>query len=146
MVQCSPGKHSRSGERYAAAAESGDSAAAHEVADRGVVGNSTSLPFLDVIQGSFGRHDVSGVAAHTDPAAQRASADLGATAYAKGNQVAFGTTPDLHTAAHEAAHVVQQRSGVHLKGGLGQQGDHYESHADAVADRVVKGESAEDLL
>src|SRR6185503_6628882 len=103
-------------------------------------------PFLDVIQSSFGSHDISGVAAHTDPAAQKASEDLGATAYAKGNHVAFGSTPDLHTAAHEAAHVVQQRSGVHLKGGVGQKGDTYETHADSVADRVVKGESAEQLL
>jgi hypothetical protein len=147
LVQRSPGKHSRTAERYnTEAAESGDGTAAHAVADRGIVGNSTALPFLDVIQSSFGRHDVSGVAAHTDPAAQRSSEQLGATAYAKGNHVAFGSTPDLHTAAHEAAHVVQQRAGVHLKGGVGQNGDYYETHANAVADRVVQGESAVDLL
>ena len=145
-VQRSPGKHSRIGDRYSIAAETGQGSDAHAVADQGTVGNATALPFLDVIQSSFGRHDISGVAAHTDTAAQQASADLGATAYAKGNHVAFGTTPDLHTAAHEAAHVVQQRSGVQLKGGVGQNGDHYETHANAVADRVVSGESAEDLL
>ncbi|HEU5056071.1 MAG TPA: T6SS effector amidase Tae4 family protein, partial [Kofleriaceae bacterium] len=54
--------------------------------------------------------------------------------------------PDLHTAAHEAAHVVQQRAGVHLSGGVGAAGDSHERHADAVADRVVRGESAVDLL
>src|SRR5262249_8356100 len=32
------------------------------------------------------------------------------------------------------------------KGGVGAAGDAYERHADAVADRVVAGESAEDLL
>src|SRR6185295_5830943 len=36
--------------------------------------------------------------------------------------------------------------GVQLKGGVGQAGDAYERHADAVADKVVAGESAEPLL
>ena len=58
----------------------------------------------------------------------------------------LGSKSDLHTAAHEAAHVVQQRGGVQLKGGVGQAGDSYERHADAVADKVVAGESAEALL
>lgn len=71
---------------------------------------------------------------------------MGARAYAMGNHVAFGIQPDLHTAAHEAAHVVQQRAGVSLSGGVGQAGDAYERHADAVDDRVVAGESAEALL
>src|SRR5678810_542863 len=53
---------------------------------------------------------------------------------------------DLHTAAHEAAHVVQQRGTVQLKGGIGETGDAYERHADAVADRVVQGAPAGDLL
>jgi hypothetical protein len=42
--------------------------------------------------------------------------------------------------------VVQQRSGVHVAGGVGQAGDRYEQHADEVAQRVVRGESAEALL
>jgi hypothetical protein len=71
---------------------------------------------------------------------------MGAEAFATGNHVAFAGTPSLHTAAHEAAHVVQQRGGVQLKGGVGQVGDQYERHADAVADLVVRGESAEGLL
>ncbi|HZJ68368.1 MAG TPA: hypothetical protein VFD36_32930, partial [Kofleriaceae bacterium] len=67
--------------------------------------------------------------------------------YATGSTVAFASpSPSLHTAAHEAAHVVQQRGGVQLAGGVGQAGDAYERHADAVADRVVAGASAEDLL
>src|SRR6185295_18756758 len=75
-----------------------------------------------------------------------ATASLGAHGYATGNSVAFAGTPDLHTAAHEAAHVVQQRAGVHLKNGLGEVGDVHERHADAVADKVMRGESAESLL
>jgi hypothetical protein len=71
---------------------------------------------------------------------------MGAAAFATGNHVAFGAAPDLHTAAHEAAHVVQQRAGVQLKGGVGEANDAYERHADAVADRVAAGESVESLL
>lgn len=41
---------------------------------------------------------------------------------------------------------MQQRAGVQLSGGVGQVGDKYEQHADAVADRVVQGKSAADLL
>ena len=47
--------------------------------------------------------------------AAQAAGDLGAKAFATGNKVGFADAPDLHTAAHEAAHVVQQRSGVSLK-------------------------------
>jgi len=104
------------------------------------------LPFMDVIQRSFGRHDLSGVRAHVGGAAADACDDIGAQAYATGTQTAFASSPDLHTAAHEAAHVVQQRGGVQLKGGVGEAGDTHEQHADAVADRVVAGESAESLL
>ncbi len=60
--------------------------------------------------------------------------------------MAFARQPSLFIAAHEAAHVVQQRAGVHFAGAVGQAGDPYEQHADAVAARVVAGESAEDLL
>jgi hypothetical protein len=93
-----------------------------------------SLPFLDTIQASFGEHDLSGVHAHIGGQAADACADIGATAYASGQDVAFAGPPDLHTAAHEAAHVVQQRSGVHLEGGVGESGDAYEREADDVAD------------
>lgn len=79
-------------------------------------------------------------------AAATASRAIGAIAYATGNHVAFAGAPDLHTAAHEAAHVVQQRGGVQLKGGVGEPGDAYEQHVDAVADEVVAGRSAENLL
>ena len=123
-----------------------DDAAVHAAAARGVAGSGSALPHLDAIQRSFGRHDVGHVAAHVGGAATEASRAMGAEAYAVGDRVAFARTPDLHTAAHEAAHVVQQRAGVHLKGGVGEVGDPYERHADAVADRVVRGESAEGLL
>jgi hypothetical protein len=54
------------------------------------------------------------------------------------DHVVLGAGADLHTVAHEEAHVVQQRSGVQLKGGVGEVGDAYEQQADEVADRVVR--------
>ena len=118
----------------------------HAAAEAGISGGGGQLPFLDEIQRSFGRHDVSGVEAHVGGPAEGATRAMGAEAYATGNHVAFGGAPSLHTAAHEAAHVVQQRGGVQLKGGVGAAGDAYEQHADAVADAVVQGRSAEGLL
>jgi hypothetical protein len=112
----------------------------------GVSASDGQLPHLGSIQAAFGSHDVSNVQAHVGGAAGQACQAIGALAYATGNHVAFKESPDLHTAAHEAAHVVQQRAGVHLTGGVGQQGDAYEVNADAVADRVVQGRSAQDLL
>ncbi len=120
----------------------------HGAAAAGVSGSGGTLPHLSAIQHSFGSHDVSGISAHTDSNAAKATTSMGAEAYATGNSVAFASSsPSLHTAAHEAAHVVQQRGGeVQLKGGVGEVGDPYEQHADAVADRVVQGKSAESLL
>lgn len=112
----------------------------------GISGSSGTLPFLEQIQRSFGAHDLSNVKAHTDTAAAAGAAAMGAEAYTTGEHVVFAGPPSLHTAAHEAAHVVQQRAGVQLKGGVGAIGDAYEQNADAVADRVVRGESATDLL
>jgi hypothetical protein len=118
----------------------------HAAAARGLAGPATSLPHADVIQRSFGRHDVGSIDARVGGPAVEASAAMGAKAYATGNSVAFARTPEVHTAAHEAAHVVQQRGDVSVAGGVGQPGDAYERHADAVADAVVAGKSAEPLL
>jgi uncharacterized protein DUF4157 len=118
----------------------------HEAAQRGTSGASGPLPFLEVIQRSFGKHDVSDVSAHTDGAAASAARAIDATAFTTGRHVAFANRPSLRTAAHEAAHVIQQRGGVQLEGGVGAAGDRYERHADAVADQVVQGHSAEALL
>ncbi len=119
----------------------------HAAAERGIDTPATSLPHADAIQRSFGPdHDVSGIAAHVGGDAAGACADMDASAYAAGNHAVFSESPSLHTAAHEAAHVVQQAKGVNLLGGVGEAGDAYEAHADAVADRVAAGESAADLL
>ncbi len=117
------------------------------VAAQGLSGPATELPHREAIQSSFGpAHDLSGVRAHVGGEAAGASAAIGAAAYAMDGQVAFAGSPDLHTAAHEAAHVVQQRGGLQLAGGMDVAGDVHEQHADAVADRVVAGQPAADLL
>ncbi len=123
-----------------------DSTRVHEHAAAGVAGTGAALPHLDAIQASFGAHDVTGIRAHVGGDAASASSAIGAEAYATGNDVAFAESPSLFVAAHEAAHVVQQRAGVSLLGGVGIPGDTYEQHADAVAEKVVRGESAEGLL
>ncbi|MCA9695140.1 MAG: DUF4157 domain-containing protein [Myxococcales bacterium] len=117
----------------------------HDVAAAAVRGPGRPLPHRAAIQRAFGRHDVGAVQAYTG--VDRAARQLGARAFATGSKVAFAErSPGLHVAAHEAAHVIQQRGGVSLSGGVGEAGDRHERHADAVADAVVAGRSAEALL
>jgi hypothetical protein len=120
--------------------------AVHTAAAQGVASPASPLPHRAEIQRSFGHHDVSAIQAHTGPEAAGSARAMGADAFATGNHVVLGGRNDLHTVAHEAAHVVQQRGGVQLKGGVGAAGDAYEQHADAVADAVVAGKSAAPLL
>lgn len=117
------------------------------LAAEGLRGGGESLPHLDAIQRSFGRHDVRGVRAFRGEGPAAAGRALRAEAYAAGGAVAFAQhRPDLGTAAHEAAHVVQQQAGVRPAGGVGRPGDRWEEHAEAVAERVVRGRPAADLL
>ncbi|MFB7594023.1 DUF4157 domain-containing protein [Streptomyces sp. NPDC056160] len=56
--------------------------------------------------------DFSDVRMHTDQAARRSAAEVGARAYTSGSHVVVGEGgSDRHTLAHELTHVVQQRSG-----------------------------------
>ncbi len=112
----------------------------------GVQAPSTPLPFAERIQRSFGGFDLHGVRAHLGGEAAASARSLGARAYATGNHVVFAGRPDLFTAAHEAAHVVQQRAGAGPTGGIGRPGDPHERNADAVAEQVVAGRSAKRLL
>jgi hypothetical protein len=118
----------------------------HAAAAHGISGGGGSMPHGAAIQKAFGGYDLSNVQAHTDAKASEGASAMGADAYATGNHIAFNGAPDLHTAAHEAAHVVQQQAGVQLSGGVGTVGDPYEQHADKVADAVVAGQSAEPIL
>ena len=119
----------------------------HRAAQAGVTGPGERLPHHQAIQRSFGpAHDLSSVRAHVGGAAVRANQAMRATAFTTGEHVAFKAPPDLWLAAHEAAHVVQQRGGVNLHGGVGRAADPYERQADTVADRVASGRPAHDLL
>jgi len=95
------------------------------------------------VQRAFGHHDISSISVVHSAADADA---FGAAAMAEGESITLGTASDLRTFAHEAAHVIQQRAGVSLQGGVGSEGDRYERNADAVADLVVQGRSAESLL
>ncbi len=145
-----PGTRTRVESRYGGIQRKGPASvptvdSASEVASRGVSGPAERLPFLDVIQRASGR-DLGGIEAHVGGPAVDACAELGATAYATGNRVAFATQPDLHTATHEATHVLQQSAGVQLKGGVGESGDQYERQADAAGDAIVRGETIAHLM
>ena len=121
-------------------------AAVRGAAARGTATPWSALPHAGRIQPSFGRHDISSIQAHVGDAAAASAAEIGADAYATANHVVLGKGSDLFTVAHEAAHVIQQRAGVQLRGGVGTAGDPHEQHADAVAARVTAGQSAEALL
>jgi hypothetical protein len=125
-----------------------DEARSHirEAAERAVAGGGGALPYREQIQAAFGHHDISHIEAHVDATADAAMRSMGAEAIASGTHIAFAGTPSLFTAAHEAAHVVQQAAGVEIAGGVGHEGDRYERHADEVAERVVRGQSVVDLL
>jgi hypothetical protein len=121
-------------------------AAIHAAAARGIATPWSTLPHAGRIQRAFGRHDISSIQAHIGATAAASATEMHADAYTTGNHVVLGRTADVATVTHEAAHVIQQRAGVQLKGGVGAAGDRHERHADAVAARVTAGQSAEALL
>jgi hypothetical protein len=113
---------------------------------RGGLAGGGALPHGDALQVAFGAYDLSGIEATVGGPAQAASAELGATAFAHGEQVGFAAAPDLFTAAHEATHVLQQRSGMAPAGLDGGDEDALEQQADQVASAVVQGQAVEGLL
>jgi hypothetical protein len=145
-TQASPALQRRDEGQVQKAQEAVASRGVQHEAQRGVTNASEPLPHYATIQAAFGAHDVSGVRAEVGGAGGHAATAIGAQAYAVGDRIAFKAEPDLHLAAHEAAHTVQQRGGVQLRGGVGRPGDAYERHADEVADAVVRGESAQPIL
>ncbi len=109
-------------------------------AEEGIRTPTVELPHRAKLESSLGQ-DLGDVKAHVDP---NSTKQLGAEAYAYGDHVVFGDArPSLKLAAHEVAHVVQQREGVNLAGGVGQAGDAYEQDADRVADKVAAGDKVD---
>lgn len=118
-----------------------------EVAQRGVQSGGGQLPFRAQLDRAFGPDaGLDAVRFHDGAQAREACDSLGAAAFATGDSIAFAGAPDLHTVAHEVAHVMQQRDGVQLAGGMGEAGDQYERHADRVADAVVRGDDVSALV
>ena len=105
---------------------------------------SDRLPHRERIQDAFGRHDVSAVRTVVGGEARGKNDELEARAFTTGDRIGFRDSPDLWLAAHEAAHVVQQRDGMDATSSPSR--DTWETHADSVADAVVAGRSAEPLL
>jgi hypothetical protein len=120
----------------------------HALAGQGTATAGGRLPHFDVVQAAFGHHDLSGLIAHTGDEAADTAKKMGAKGYiAGGRHVVLGPGADLFTVAHEASHFIEQQHGlVHLLGGVGAVGDVHEQRADAVAAKVVAGESVEGLL
>lgn len=116
------------------------------IAEAGLSGAVAPLPHLETIQDAFGEHDVSGVTAARGRDAALASESIGAAAYTSGDRVALPGSVDLFTAAHEAAHVIQQRAGAVSGEGVAAETEELERHADRVAESVVAGRSAAPLL
>jgi hypothetical protein len=122
------------------AQESSDPETIQTAAARGVATPEASLPHQETLEAGFGQ-DLSDVTAHVGGDAAATAAAMGAEAYAAGDHVVLPAAPSLHTTAHEVAHVLQQREGVSLLGGVGSAGDPYEREADALADGIVAGET-----
>jgi hypothetical protein len=85
------------------------------VAPRGSSGQPLDASTLSFMEGRFG-HDFGAVRVHADAAAARSADAMGASAYAVGSEIYFGsgryepTTPQGRSlVAHELVHVVQQR-------------------------------------
>jgi Domain of unknown function (DUF4157)/Domain of unknown function (DUF4765) len=88
--------------------------------------------------------DFSEVRVHTDTAAQRSAAEIGARAYTSGDHVVIGSGgADKHTLAHELTHVLQQRQGAVAGTDNGQglrisdRADRFEREAEANAARAM---------
>ena len=111
-------------------------------------GMGSPFPHARRIQESFGEHGIGHLRAFVDDNARNLTQQSRAKGMTKGHRTAFAkTTPSLHTAAHEAAHAkAYELSHVNLPGNVGSEGDPHEKLADQVADRVVAGRSAADLL
>lgn len=105
------------------------------------------MPYQAELTRSFGpAHDLTSIRAHVGGAAEQSARTMGAQAYATGQDVVLPTDPSLQLVAHEVTHVLQQRRGVQLLGGVGEVGDPHEREADEVAAAVARGEAVGDTF
>jgi len=93
----------------------------------GIATAEQALPHRGALEAAFGpAHDLGGVRAHVGGDAEQAAHSIGAEAYATGDHVVLPADPSLGVVAHEVTHVLQQRGGVQLSGGIGAEGDPYD--------------------
>ncbi len=120
---------------------------AAEVGESGFQGGGGAIPHKAAMERSFGR-DFSNVQAYSGGSARQANEQLGANAYAMGNQIAFkSANPSEALVAHELTHVVQQTEGPAASGGAGGGIDTSgEAQAEAVEAAVSSGRPASSVL
>ena len=123
-----------------------DAPGVHQIARDGVRGAGKPVPFRNEVQPLMPGLDLSTVRAHEGLATDAALDALGANAYTTGSDLGLPANASRRLVAHELAHVAQQRQGVRLKNGIGEEGDTYEVAAGAIADRVASGQSAAELM
>lgn len=115
-------------------------------------GRPLDAPARAFFESRFG-HDFSRVRVHTDARAAESAADVNASAYTVGADIAFaqgeyvpGTAAGRLLLAHELTHVLQQRGGsAGARPGVGRPTDPLEDEADRSAERVLRaggGDSA----
>mgnify|MGYP000049771438 CR=1 FL=1 len=109
-------------------------AQAHQVANATVSSRGEPLPHITTLEHAFPQHRLESIRIHPP---DRLAA-VGARGMALGEQIAAHPS-DLHTVAHEVAHVLQQRANA--GGSLDA-----EARADRAADRVVQGQVASHLV
>jgi hypothetical protein len=126
----------------------------HEVVGSGG-GASLDSTTRSTMEQQFGQ-GFDDVKVHTDAKASASAEAVGANAYTVGSDIVFrsghfdpASTTGQRTIAHELSHVVQQRSGpvdgTDAPGGirLSDPGDRFEQAADATADEIVSGSTAQ---
>jgi hypothetical protein len=104
------------------------------------------MPYLDRVKRSFGGHEIGAIRVHLGHEASASARAFLSSAYTTGGHIVFDGSPSVRTVAHEAAHVVRGRFDGAIGRGLRSPDDPEEQVARAVADRVVAGRTAEDLL
>lgn len=115
--------------------------------DAALASGAGEIPYRSQMEGAFGE-SLGGVQAYFG--ASGPMGELGATAAARGDQVAFAeSNPSPWLVAHELTHVVQQRrsgaTAVDQKSTVAPADSAAEREADRVADRVVSGQSAGEI-
>ena len=104
------------------------------IAREGFRGPAQAVPHRQKMESGFGV-DFGSVQAYTGPAAAKACKQLGAEAFAMGNQVAFrDASPSSAVVAHELTHVRQQSPKVQAKSSSTQRS---EGTAEVEADRMA---------